>query len=256
MCFTPKREGLIEERVILACDNNTSKVYTLKAVSNMAEFRVTKINGNPFEEKEELKSFYITDVQPKFPKSSTLTVKNDTYVKVNYHWTIEDDKAANKQPLDLQQKARYMIEPEKGVFEPNSEKDFKITFESDASVPFYKNVSLVIDDVPIEAIRNPPELIKKQTHGRQASSDDPNKARPSLTYFQFSLITDTIFNKVEISPPVYFFPAAILINKEYTHKFLLKNISQGQIGYKVKAHTKTSEFVNCRVINDQVSIVN
>ena len=252
VCFTPKREGLIEEKVILACDNNTSKVYTLKAVANMAEFRVTKINGNAFENDEEFKNFYMTQVQPKFPKSSVLTIKNETYVKVNYHWKIENEKGADQQVKDIEQKARYMIEPEKGVFEPNAEKDFKITFESDISMPFYKNISLVIDDVPIEAIRNPPEIIKKQNMENQASGDDAKAVRPSLTYFEFSIISETLFNKVEVSPPAYIFPAAVPINRDHAYKFSLKNLSQGPVGYKVKAHSKTSDFVSCQVRNNQV----
>ena len=215
----------------------------------MAEFRVTKINGNAFENDEEFKNFYMTQVQPKFPKSSVLTIKNDTFVKVNYHWKIENEK---DHQVEDEQKARYMIEPEKGVFEPNAEKDFKITFESDVSMPFYKNISLVIDDVPIEAIRNPPEIIKKQHMEHQASDDDAKKIRPSLTYFEFSIISETLFNKVEVSPPAYIFPAAVPINRDHAYKFSLKNLSQGPVGYKVKAHSKTSDFVSCQVRNNQV----
>jgi len=248
VCFTPQREGLIEEKVILACDNNTSKIYTLRAIANMAELKVTKVNGNLVGQDEEFKNLYMTDIQPKFPKTSVLSIKNQTFVKVNYHWNIQKDSDE-----DVINHTRYQIEPSKGVFDPDVEIDFKITFESDISIPFYKDISLVIDDVPIEAIKNPPESIKQQALERKsAQNDEGERARPSLTYFDFSVISKTLFNKVSLTPAVHFFPAPVLIRNEHQHNFSLKNESEGPVQYKVRLQNKTSDFVSCRVLNEKV----
>jgi len=253
VCFTPQREGIIEEKVILACDNNTSKTYTLRAIANMVELKVTKVNNNPVQRNEELKQLFLTEVQPKFPKSTIVTIKNETFVKVSYHWVIQNEIFMDEEIENNQKRTRYSIEPEKGVFEPNSERDFKITFESEISMPFYKNINLVIDDVPIEAIKNPPELIRKQTLERQSSSSpDISKTRPSLTYFQFSLVSEVEFNKVIITPPIYIFPTPLLIRKEHQHNFSLLNQSDGPVQYKVKLHSQSSMGISCRVLNNQV----
>jgi len=247
VCFTPQREGLIEEKVILACDNNTSKIYTLRAIANMAELKVTKVNGN-LVGNEEFKNLYMTEIQPKFPKTSVLSIKNQTFVKVNYHWNIQKDSDE-----DVTNHTRYQIEPSKGVFDPDVEIDFKITFESDKAMPFYKNISLVIDDVPFEAIRNPPESIKLQALERKSVQNDENeKVRPSLTYFDFSVISKILFNKVSLTPAVHFFPAPVLIRNEHQHNFSLQNDSEGPVEYKVRLQNKTSDFVTCRVLNEKV----
>lgn len=55
----------------------------------------------------------------------------------------------------------FSIEPNDGYFEKNEIKKFKVSFNSRDPVPIYEYANLIIDDISIESIRNPPESIKR-----------------------------------------------------------------------------------------------
>lgn len=60
-----------------------------------------------------------------------------------------------------------------------------------------------------------------------------SKIRPSLKYFEFNLISEVVFNEVEIAPHRYHFPTSLLIDYKYTSHFTLTNKSGAAVDYDV-----------------------
>ena len=45
VCFIPKKSGVIKEKVIIACDNNTSKEITLIGEANLLNLQIDRVQG-------------------------------------------------------------------------------------------------------------------------------------------------------------------------------------------------------------------
>ena len=52
VCFIPKKAGIISEKVIIACDNNTSKEITLIGEANMLQLEIDKVNSVKIKKEE------------------------------------------------------------------------------------------------------------------------------------------------------------------------------------------------------------
>ncbi len=50
VAFMPQEEGTIEQRVVLACDNQTSQVFTIKGTGSMLTMRLHKLDGKELED--------------------------------------------------------------------------------------------------------------------------------------------------------------------------------------------------------------
>jgi len=250
--FNPRIGGLIQERVILACDNNTSQIYTLQAKANMAELRIAKINGHEISKGEEVKRIFIQEAYTNIPQSCSISIKNEASVKVNYEWKFLAEQFLEKELEEIESQMTYKVEPEKGVIDADATLDFKITFQSKISIPFYKKVCLNINDIPIQAIRSPPDVIKKQS-SQESLSNSP-VLRPSLTYFEFEVVSEVKFNSITIDPPLYHFPAPLIINKAYEHTFVITSQSDAEINYSIRLHDRSSEYLGYDLSTTKVQI--
>ena len=55
MTFLPSKEGKIVDKIILACDNQTSSKHTLEGQANIADLNLISLNKNEFNSKGEIK---------------------------------------------------------------------------------------------------------------------------------------------------------------------------------------------------------
>lgn len=55
----------------------------------------------------------------------------------------------------------FEISPNKGVFLPDEIVSFQITLKSDLYYPLFEYANLIIDEIPFESIRNPPDSLKE-----------------------------------------------------------------------------------------------
>lgn len=250
--FNPQSGGLIQEKVILACDNDTSQVYTLQARANMAELRVTKINGVEVIPTEDIGRIFLSDIYPDIPKVTTITLKNEASVKVDYEWEILNENNKEKELQDIAALASYKLEPDRGIIEPNATMDFKIIFQTKVSMPFYKRIALNIKDIPFQAIRSPPDLIRQQSSILSNSSHDLSTYRPKLTYFEFPLVSESKFVNISADLQTYTFPNTLVINKPYERQFKLNNISATTISYQVTLYQKSSKDLHFELVNGSV----
>lgn len=124
--FTPQGEGIETKRVVLACDNLTSAIYTLKGSGNMAEIsihgidalRMADFNGGT----ETMSRIFFEHAVPRVLKTRKLLLKNETDVMVKYHWNLfqQNNQNANHNSIVFDKKEDYSfsIKPMEGFFQP------------------------------------------------------------------------------------------------------------------------------------------
>lgn len=98
-------------------------------------------------------------------------------MEVRYHWTLFKRETSDEPDF------YFSIAPKEGIFKPDEAIEFIVTLKSGLYVPLFEFANLIIDEIPIEAIRNPPESLKA------ISMSSSSGLRPSLTYFEFDLIS-------------------------------------------------------------------
>ena len=52
------------------------------------------------------------------------------------------------------------MEPVQGKIQPGQVQEFTMYFSPDHAEPYFEYVDLVVEDIPIQSIRNPPESLK------------------------------------------------------------------------------------------------
>ena len=248
--FQPIKEGILQENVLLACDNLTNATYTLKGQANMVELSITALDSNPIKFQEiELKTLYFDDAIPKKPLSRNLTIKNLTKVKVKFHWGLyKNSNKDNKLTLDENEQHSFSIAPKQGIFDSEAEITFKMEFMGEKPFLYYEYACLIIDDVPIEAIKNPPESIKTLRNEKNGPGyTGSNLARPSITYYELELVGNVKFCSLEISPQFYIFPEELYIKKEYKKLFIVRNLSDIDLSYHCRLYAKSHEDLWCSI---------
>ncbi len=76
--------------MIIACDNNTSKVITLVGEANLLHLEIDKVNGMKIKKEEThlFKNIIFQQSIPNVEQTKTLSIENKTTVPVKYHWAI------------------------------------------------------------------------------------------------------------------------------------------------------------------------
>ncbi|KAL4510071.1 hypothetical protein ABPG72_010264 [Tetrahymena utriculariae] len=203
--FTPKKEGVTQEKVILACDNLTSAAYTLKGTGNMAELGIHGIDHvilseipevNQLDPQNVVKKIFFNDAYPGTVVSRYISIQNKASVRVKYHWSVsKTDVRQQRLNFDKPEDYCFSIEPDQGYFEPNEIKRFKVLFSSQDPIPIFEFANLIIDDISIQCIRNPPESIKISNQIPQILSfeeQNENQKQGDLTKRDLVFIDDGI----------------------------------------------------------------
>lgn len=242
--FQPTKEGILQENVLLACDNMTNATYVLKGQANMVELNIVALDENPIRFQEhELTTLYFDDAVPRKSYFRSITIKNLTKVKIKFHWALyKNSNKANKLTLDENEDHSFSITPKKGLFDSEAEISFKVEFMGEKPFLYYEYACLIIDDVPVEAIRNPPESIQSLLKEKQGPGYvGSNLARPSITYYELEMVGNVRFCSLDISPYFYVYAEELYIKKEYKKVFQIKNLSDIDVNYKCKLHSKSIE---------------
>lgn len=217
----------------------------------MVEFSFRSLDDKAINNEENVfKTVYFPTTIPKKRVSRILTIDNLTEVKVKYHWSLfTTNNSSNISLIDIENH-HFSIEPMNGNFEPKKSISFTISFCADNPSPYYEYACLIIDDIPFPAIKNPSESLKKkllENKGTGAGFEGSNINRPSITYFELELVARVSFCKIEVSPSFYVFPNKLLINKEYSQKFKIKNISDVEVKFFIKSFENEKNNVKYRV---------
>ena len=241
ICFQPTKGGLTESKIILACDNQTSKFYTLKGTGATLELNVVQIDEKILNFKDNpLSAIWFEESHPNSQCSRDLHIFNASALPVTYHWStyVNFDEVISLETQNM----HYAIAPYQGVMAPNSSNQFKFTFSPTSSNPFNEFVDLLVEDVPVQALTT----ISKQLQESVLFTDPSavflgsNGKFPPIPYIKFNLHGEGSLCHLEFDPPFYEFPSEILINTQYTHKVLLKNTNMGPISYHLSLDQEKS----------------
>jgi len=78
---------------------------------------------------------------------------------VPFHWSIYKSKTTNKITLQ-DEKTHYRLEPNQGKFQGGEIKEFTLFFGPDHAEPYYEFTDLIVEEIPIQSVRNAPEGLK------------------------------------------------------------------------------------------------
>ncbi|CAD8087121.1 unnamed protein product [Paramecium primaurelia] len=253
--FKPDVEGEVIENIILGCDNLTQATLKLIGRGNMVELGILGIDNINLENQEQLQKIFFNDPIPKVETSRQLKIRNKTSVKVKYHWYLQNDDKELK--LEDEQNY-YSIQPQEGYFQPNEIIDFKIFLQSEEYYPLFQTAYLIIDDIPFESIRNPPPNLRQQfENNTQSVAIGSNSIKPSITYFEFELISKSALGEVSVTPQFYKFPVPLCVNTLATYKFKLQTTSKNQMKYQINPLQLDYFYIQDKqgVINNEAEIV-
>lgn len=95
--FNPDREGQVEEKLILACDNQTSEYYKVTGYGAMLDLDIVAVDGkdvnfktNPFD------TLYFENTNPTAESKRTIKIRNSAPIQFPFHWSIYRNKKSSK----------------------------------------------------------------------------------------------------------------------------------------------------------------
>lgn len=171
--FQPEREGYLEEKLILACDNQTSEYYRVVGKGAMLDLDIVAVDNkevdfkaNPFE------TMYFENTNPTSESIRTIKIKNSSPIAVPYHWSVYRQK--NSETISLaDEETHYRIEPDQGKIGGGESIEFKVYFCPQHAEPYFEFADLIVEDIPINAVRAPSEGLKNFAAANQQKSKVP-----------------------------------------------------------------------------------
>jgi hypothetical protein len=158
--FNPAEEGKKTENLILACDNNTSEPFQITGYGAMLDLEITHVDGKEVDfKKHPFSTVFFEDTNPTSQTKRTITIKNSSPILVPFHWSVFKSKNISK--ITLQEEVtHYKVEPNAGKLAGGESITFDVYFCPDHAEPYYEFADLIVEEVPINAIRDPPEGLK------------------------------------------------------------------------------------------------
>lgn len=158
--FYPDREGTLEENMILACDNQTSEFYKLTGYGAMLDLNIVAVDGKEVNFKENpFSTINFENTNPTSESKRVIRVQNDSPILIPFHWSIYKQKNAQKITLENEE-THYRVEPAQGKIQAGEYIDFQIIFCPQHAEPYFEFADLIIEDIPLASVRNPPEGLK------------------------------------------------------------------------------------------------
>ena len=236
--FEPSSEGKFEETFLLGCDNLRTYRYTISAESNMIELLPTLLNGKELPKKQDiLKEIHFRDVPFLNPHLKTFEIENLTKNKINYEWKVVD---SNKE---------FRLDPKEGLFNEREKKTFEVVYFANRLLASYCYISLIIKDIPLESVRNPPPHIQDQIDKNKSLTESERKSmKTEFVYFNFTLFGETLPVTYSISPEVHNSPCIQPINIPSEAKFTIRNNAKCKSFFRLVNKWQSHEDLHTRVV--------
>ena len=109
--------------------------------------------ANPFE------TMYFENTNPTSESVRSIKIRNSSPIPVPFHWSIYKQKSSQKISL-ADEETHYRIEPAQGTMKGDETVEFKVYFCPQHAEPYFEFADLIVEDIPIQAIRSPPEGLK------------------------------------------------------------------------------------------------
>ena len=262
--FNPKEEGTAEENLILACDNLTSEFYKLKGYGSMLDLEVVAVDGRPVDfKKNPFQTIFFENTNPTAETRRTLSIQNKSPILVSFHWSLYRSKSTNKIILNDEQ-THYRLEPSQGKIQGGETQEFVLVFEPLHAEPYYEYADLIVEDIPINSMRDPPDALKAFAESSNAAKSrmpiptyvGSNTQYLSIPLLHFNLRGQGNFCELEIDPPIVFFEEELFINSQQHKSITLKKKSDGNLRFRIRLEGKSSEHLQVALHSPNAQFVN
>ena len=102
---------------------------------------------------------YFENTNPTSESVRSIKIRNSSPIPVPFHWSIYKQKSSQKISL-ADEETHYRIEPAQGTMKGDETVEFKVYFCPQHAEPYFEFADLIVEDIPIQAIRSPPEGLK------------------------------------------------------------------------------------------------
>ena len=96
MSFSPEAGGQFEDKLILACDNDTHETYTLKGKGCMLDPQLTEIDDKKVLEGSQVEEITFDVTEPKTTSTRKIKIKNNSPLPLHYHFSLYKTKVPTK----------------------------------------------------------------------------------------------------------------------------------------------------------------
>lgn len=127
-------------------------------------------------------------------------------------------------------------------------------FRPQHAEPYFEFADLIVEDIPINAVRQPSEGLKNFAAANQQKSKVPmpiyagsNTQFLSIPTIQFNLRGQGNSCKVDVQPPITFFEGDCFIGQVYTESVRFLKMTQGVVRYKLRMESKNRDTFRCDV---------
>ena len=150
----------MEEKLILACDNQTSEYYKVTGQGAILDLNIVAVDGKDVDfKKHPFETLAFADTTPTAESFRKIKICNSAPIHFPFHWSCY--KTKNSQKISLQDEdTHYRIEPAQGKFLGGETKEFTVYFCPKHAEPYFEYADMIVEDIPIAAVRNPPEGLK------------------------------------------------------------------------------------------------
>ena len=215
----------------------------------MIDLEIIAVDGKEVNFKENpFETIYFDNTNPTSESKRTIRVRNSSPIVVPFHWSIF--KTRNQQKISLEtEETHYRVEPAQGKIRGGEYVDFELFFCPQHAEPYFEYADLIIEDIPITAVRDPPKGLKnfadanttKNTKVPMPTYVGSNTQFLSIPMLQFSLRGQGNSCKVQVEPAYARFQGDTFINHKYERQITLKKISEGQVRYTLRLEGKSRE---------------
>lgn len=247
--YAPDSPGEHMQDLILETAFQTRTTYQLKGTGCILDLEATALDAMVLNFKENpLSVIYFNVTKPKSVATRKLKVRNNSSMKVQYHWSIYKNKVVEKISL-AGEETHYAIEPLQGAFNGHEEQEFTISFKPIHAESYFEYADLIVDDIPIQAVPDAPESLKALLTPAAAGPTylGSNTRYPSFPYLKFTLQGYGDSCEIIPDPPILAMPGDMLISKPYTGKVRLFNKSKAEAKTRFWMKGKSSEGFDVKV---------
>lgn len=237
------------ENLILACDNQTSQFRKLKGYGAMLDLDIVEVDGKAVDLKQNaLETMFFENTNPTSETRRTIKLKNSSPIAVPYHWSVYKTKQSNKIILE-DEDTHFRVTPSQGKIAGGEIVLFEFFFCPQHAEPYFEFGDLIVEDIPIKAVRSPPEGLK--SFAEQNTSVKSKVPMPayvgsstqflSIPIIQFNLRGQGNSCQVDVQPPIAIFEGDTYIGQEYKQTVKLRKLSEGAIKYTMRMEGKNRD---------------
>jgi hypothetical protein len=222
--FNPSTEGKFTEKFVLGCDNLRTYEYSISAESNMIELKPTSYCGQALtEDCLPFGQIDFRDIHYLNPVTKGFEIENLTKNTITYEWRM-----SGKSEL-------FNIDPAQGIFKTREVKPFTTTYLANSFIAGYATIDLVIKDIPLESVRNPPKhILDKIRAAEQVPAEIRQHQRVEFVYFSFHLFGELLPLDYSVAPLLWHGPSVLPIAQPQEAFFTIHNLAKSKATFSIE----------------------